>query len=63
METGNAHLQLSAASRAEYPALVEKGELDAGDAFSSLRVGYATQLLLDQTRATRHAEAHRASQK
>src|SRR6266516_3819323 len=63
METENAHLHLSAASCAERPTLVEKGGLGAGDAFSSLRTGYATRLLLDQTPPTRHNEARRAAQK
>src|SRR5882724_1347682 len=63
METENAHLHLSAAGREERLALVEKGGLGADDAFSSLRTGCATRLPLDQTRATRHAEAHRASRK
>src|SRR5271166_7206938 len=63
METENAHLPLSAASRAERLVLVEKGELGARDAFSSLPAGYATRLPLGQTPPTQHAEARRALQK
>src|ERR1700733_5116320 len=48
METEIAHPHLSAAIRAEPPALAEKGGLCAYDAFSSLRPGYATRLPPDQ---------------